>query len=101
MRTDPPLNREELVIPLKSDLRDLMDKMLDEVESRAGRDKLMTSILFPPSVPPLPPVLGDNAPGAIEETDVADGVGVALETFRHRMSKISKREAEAVGVESV
>ena len=100
MRTDPPLNREELVIPLKSDLRELMDKMLDEVESRAGRDEFMTSILFPPSVPPLPPVAGDNAPGAIEETDVADGVGVALETLCRGMSKMSKREAGAVGFES-
>ena len=77
-----------------------MDKMLDEVESRAGRDEFMTSILFPPLVPPLPPVAGDNAPGAIEETDVADSIGVALEILPCRMSKTSKREAGAVGFES-
>ena len=42
-----------------------------------------------------------NAPGAIEETDAVDGVGVALETLRRRMSKMSKREAGVVGFKSV
>ena len=49
-------------------------------------------------MPPLPPVEGDNAFGANEETNAADGVRVALEALRCRVLK-SKKGAR--GFESV